>query len=104
MFKKICDKLRRGKLSYQVDSDNRTISLVSDFPLNGAVGGSFDSTPVHFDDINAVLNESQIHQSRDFTHCFAKHSGNNSPMLAAVLVDMGILQKAKNLFIVLKTL
>lgn len=88
-----CAKLRKGSLDYRINEEDETIKLVKDHPKHGQKGASFDDSPIAFSTINNVLKDKSFVKACDFTHCFPNHSGNNSSMLAAVLVDLGILAK-----------
>lgn len=100
MVTKGCKKLRCGSLEYDIDEDRKIIKLKSDKPASGKGGGaSFSDEEVSFDSINSVLKEvnNNIRNSVSLQPCFIEESSsNNCTMLAAALIDMGIIDKKYN--------
>lgn len=92
----ICDKLASGQVEYEIDPINRKMRLINDIPQEGSSGAFFSKEWVEYDKINNVLGNpgNQLKKnSTIFQECFDSPTSNTGPMLAAVLVDMGIIDK-----------
>ena len=92
-----CEKLLAGEITYVVDYENRYFRLGEDTPESGDTGSWHDDeTNVSFDDINAILDSKSYFKTFDFAQLFGEHSSNNGPLLAAVLLNEGLLTKGAN--------
>ena len=92
----ICNKLRSGKLKYGIDYVNRKLCILEDIPGYGDKCGECSKELIDFETINNILvKKGNIlsKNSMDLQPCFIKPISNNGPMLAAILVHLGVLDK-----------
>lgn len=90
----ICNKLASGQLEYDIDFPLRKLKITSDIPGSGNKGASFSDEWIDFDTINSILGfvgNILKRKSADFHQCFNNPSSNNGPMLAAILIDLKII-------------
>ena len=105
MTRKLCKKLQRGNLEYEISEEEQYLRLFKDFPRKGAKGARFDSSRVPFEDINRVLRQKPSVKTCDFGTIFSHNLSNNGPMLTAALVHEQVLrQDTPGRFTVLRTL
>ena len=95
---KTCNKVQKGTMEYEINEEGRWLRLLADHPESGDVGGIFSDEVISFDAINAVLMHNDLNgRSQKLTMCFTeRHSSNNAPMLAAALMDLGIIDSSYN--------
>lgn len=97
-IRKTCAKVQKGTMEYEIDEEARWLRLVEDHPGSGDVGGIFSDEAIAFDTINEVLRPNDLNgRSQKLTMCFTmRHSSNNAPMLAAALMDQGVIDSSYN--------
>lgn len=91
-----CNKLQSWRVEYEYDNIGRKLRLIDDIPEEGYIGGSFSDEYIEYDKINKILCAPGVQLKKNsiiFQPCFDKPSSNTGPMLAAVLVDMGVIDK-----------
>lgn len=93
----ICPKLEKGEVGFEIDWENQRIALREDYPDQGSSGAWFSDEWVSFDVINERL-RTGLSNSSSFSDCFDKHTVNNSPMLCAVLLCLGCIDRGYQTF------